>query len=109
MARRSHLPASVARRIDARRTRSFLNLIGPRTRAYIERYGLQVRHGPIKGMFYLPGLEATSGDLVAKLLGAYEAELHPALDRWIGSAITSPASRCRRSSSASGRASGSAR
>jgi hypothetical protein len=88
MARRPHLPASVARRIDARRTRSFLNLIGPPTRNYVERYGLQVRHGPLEGMFYLPGLEATSGDLVAKLLGAYEAELHPALERWIGSGAT---------------------
>jgi Methyltransferase small domain len=34
-------------------------------------------------MRYIEGLEGTSGDLVAKLVGAYEAELHPVLDRWI--------------------------
>jgi SAM-dependent methyltransferase len=83
MARRPQLPSRVARRIDGRRTRMFLDLIGPPTRAFVEDHGLQVRHGPLQGMFYLPGLEATSGDLVAKLLGAYEAELHPALEQWI--------------------------
>lgn len=86
---RPHLPSRIARRIDARRTRAFLDLIGPPTRAFVERYGLQVRSGPLQGMFYLPGLEATSGDLVAKLLGAYEAELHPVIERW----VTSGASR----------------
>jgi hypothetical protein len=83
MARRPHLPSRIARRIDARRTRAFLDLIGPATRTFVERHGLQVRHGPLQGMFYLPGLESTSGDLVAKLLGAYEAELHPALEQWV--------------------------
>jgi hypothetical protein len=86
MSRRPTLPAPIARRIDARRTRSFLDLIGPPTRTFVEEHGLQVRHGPLQGMFYLPGLEATSGDLVAKLLGAYEAELHPVLERWIAAA-----------------------
>jgi hypothetical protein len=83
MPRRPHLPSRIARRIDGRRTRAFLDLIGPPTRSFVEEHGLQVRHGPLQGMFYLPGLEATSGDLVAKLLGAYEAELHPALEQWI--------------------------
>jgi hypothetical protein len=83
MARRPHLPSRVARRIDGRRTRAFLDLIGPPTRSFVEDHGLQVRHGPLQGMFYLPGLEATSGDLVAKLLGAYEAELHPVLEQWV--------------------------
>jgi hypothetical protein len=86
MARRPHLPSRIARRIDSRRTRAFLDLTGPPTRAFVEDYGLQVRHGPLKGMFYLPGLEATSGDLVAKLLGAYEAELHPVLEQWVAAA-----------------------
>src|SRR4051794_23892795 len=85
MPRRPHLPSSVARRIDARRTRAFLELIGPPTREYVAAHGLEVRHGPLAGMFYLPGLEATSGDLVAKLLGAYEEELHRVLERWIAS------------------------
>ncbi|HWH93276.1 MAG TPA: hypothetical protein VNT03_05395 [Baekduia sp.] len=85
---RPHLPSRLARRIDARRTRAFLDLIGPPTRTFVERYGLQVRQGPLKGMFYLPGLEATSGDLVAKLLGAYEAELQPVLERWVASGAT---------------------
>jgi hypothetical protein len=86
MPRRPHLPSRIARRIDARRTRAFLDLIGPPTRTFVEDHGLQVRHGPLQGMFYLPGLEATSGDLVAKLLGAYEAELHPVLEQWVAAA-----------------------
>lgn len=85
---RPHLPAPIGRRIDARRTRRFLDLIGPPTRDFVARYGLEVRHGPLEGLSYLPGLEATSGDLVAKLLGAYEAELHPTLERWIASGAT---------------------
>jgi SAM-dependent methyltransferase len=88
MSPRSRIPARLARRLDSRRTRAFLDLIGPATRDYVERFGLQVRGGPLKGMFYLPGLEATSGDLVAKLLGAYEAELHPVFERWVGSGAT---------------------
>jgi hypothetical protein len=85
---RPHLPSRIARRIDARRTRAFLDLVGPPTRTFVERYGLQVRSGPLQGMSYLPGLEATSGDLVAKLLGAYEAELHPVIERWMASGAT---------------------
>ena len=88
MLRRPHLPSHLARRIDARRTQAFLDLIGPPTREYVERHGLEVRHGPLAGMSYLPGLEGTSGDLVAKLLGAYEAELHPVFERWVASGAT---------------------
>lgn len=81
-----YLPPRVARRVDAHRTAAFRRKIDGPTRAYLARYGLEVRHGPFAGMRYLPGLEATSGDLVGKLLGAYEAELHPAIQRWLDAA-----------------------
>ena len=34
-------------------------------------------------MTYLDGLERTSGDLVAKLTGSYERELHAVIDSWV--------------------------
>jgi hypothetical protein len=82
----SRIPPALGRRIDDYRTRSFLKAIGPPTRDYLAAYGLQVRHGPFTGMSYLPGMETLSGDLVAKLLGAYEAELHPAIAAWVAAA-----------------------
>jgi hypothetical protein len=82
----SRIPTRLARFIDARRTAAFRRRIAEPTRVYLDRYGLEVRHGPFTGMRYLPGLEATSGDLVGKLLGAYEAELHPAIEAWLRAA-----------------------
>lgn len=85
---RPHLPPALARRVDAVRTRRFLDRIAAPTRAYVESYGLTVRHGPLAGLRYLPDVDGASGDLVAKLLGSYEAELHPVLERWITSDAT---------------------
>jgi hypothetical protein len=82
----SRIPTRLARIIDTRRTAAFRRRIAGPTQAYLHRYGLEVRHGPFAGMRYLPGLEATSGDLVGKLLGAYEAELHPAIEAWLAAA-----------------------
>jgi hypothetical protein len=82
----SRIPPGLARRIDARRTAAFRKRIAAPTAAYLDRYGLEVRHGPFAGMRYLSGLDAISGDLVAKLLGTYEAELHPAIARWLDAA-----------------------
>lgn len=81
------MPARALRAIDRVRTRRFLAVTGPATREYVRRYGLRVRHGPFSGMTYLKGLEATSGDLVAKLTGTYERELHRAVTDWIASSL----------------------
>jgi hypothetical protein len=45
--------------------------------AYIERNGLEVKHGVFKGMSY-PGGVSTGSVLVPKLLGSYESELDQA-------------------------------
>jgi hypothetical protein len=81
------LPRSTLRAIDRARTRRFLAVTGPATDEYVRRYGLGVRHGPFTGMDYLEGLERTSGDLVAKLTGTYERELHGAVEEWIATGL----------------------
>lgn len=43
-----------------------------------------MRRGPFTGLRYGDELLDTSGDLVAKLVGAYEAELHASLETWLG-------------------------
>ncbi len=43
---------------------------------------LTVRSGPFKGMKY-PGAEAAGSALIPKLLGSYERELHPVIERLI--------------------------
>jgi hypothetical protein len=77
------VPTSALRMIDRARTRRFLARTGPATVEFVRRYGLRVQHGPFTGMEYLEGLERTSGDLVAKLTGSYERELHPAIAEWV--------------------------
>jgi hypothetical protein len=51
------------------------------TRAYVERHGLTVRRGPFQGLTYPADLVGRVDALVPKLIGSYEAELHPALER----------------------------
>ena len=80
------VPNAVKRAIDRRRTARFLARVGPATHEHVRRHGLEVRRSPLAGLRYLPQLAATSGDLVAKLVGTYELELHAALERWIASA-----------------------
>jgi hypothetical protein len=79
----SVLPRTALDAVDRLRTRRFLALTAPATAEYVSRNGLRVLHGPFAGMDYLAGLEASSGDLVAKLLGTYERELRPVIDEWI--------------------------
>lgn len=76
-------PSAVLHAIDRVRTRRFLALTGPPTIEYVRRNGLEVQHGPLAGMRYIEGLEGHSGDLVAKLVGSYEHELHHVLAEWI--------------------------
>ncbi len=57
------------------------------TAAYLAAHGPTVRHGPLAGLRY-PGDAADGGTdyLVAKLVGAYELELRPAVEDWIAAA-----------------------
>ncbi|MEA2313545.1 MAG: hypothetical protein QOI03_237 [Solirubrobacteraceae bacterium] len=77
------IPSGVLRSIDRVRTRRFLATVGPPTVEYVRRSGLAVRGGPFAGMRYIEGLERSSGDLVAKLAGTYERELHRVFSEWI--------------------------
>ena len=46
---------------------------------YAERYGFSVKHGPFAGMSYI---ESSAGStFIPKLVGSYEAELHPVVER----------------------------
>ncbi|MEA2157579.1 MAG: hypothetical protein QOE11_3719 [Solirubrobacteraceae bacterium] len=78
------VPDMVLRAVSRRRTRRFLALVRPATEEHVRRHGLAVTRGPLTGLRFLPELAETSGDLVAKLVGTYEQELHPALEAWIG-------------------------
>jgi hypothetical protein len=69
--------------LDRLRTRRFLATVAGPTAEYVQRNGLEVRRGPFHGMRYIDGLERNSGDLVAKLAGTYERELHGVLADWI--------------------------
>ena len=56
------------------------------TRAYVRHHGLTVRAGPFAGMVY-PEFAVGRGELVvAQLLGAYERELQPAIERVVAAA-----------------------
>jgi SAM-dependent methyltransferase len=47
---------------------------------YVARQGVRIWSGPFAGMEYVD--RATEGALIARLLGAYESELHPHLARF---------------------------
>lgn len=78
------VPQPARRTIDATRNRYTMAVMAPANREFVRRHGLQVTGGPFAGMRYLPNLESTQGDLVGKLLGTYESELHPAVEGWRG-------------------------
>lgn len=80
------VPDAAKRVLDRRRSERFLALVRPATDEHVRCHGLEVRRGPLAGLRYLPELARTSGDLVAKLVGTYEQELHPALESWINAA-----------------------
>ncbi|MGH2916590.1 MAG: hypothetical protein ACRDMX_16555 [Solirubrobacteraceae bacterium] len=82
------VPESGKRRIDAARNRGTMIAMAPANREFVRRHGLRVSGGPFAGMGYLPGLERSQGDLVAKLLGGYESELHGAIEAWRTSRLT---------------------
>ncbi|MDP3659993.1 methyltransferase [Phenylobacterium sp.] len=49
--------------------------------AYVRHHGLKVYQGPFEGMEYVR--EATEGAIAPRLIGSYESELHPHLERLI--------------------------
>jgi predicted O-methyltransferase YrrM len=51
------------------------------TRRFVRHHGLRVQAGPFAGMTYPRSAIGRADQLVAKLLGAYESELHDALER----------------------------
>jgi hypothetical protein len=59
------------------------------TQTYFAHHGRVILDGPFKGMVYVS--EATEGALLPRLLGTYEHELRPHLDRlggeWLHSVI----------------------
>jgi hypothetical protein len=57
--------------------------IGPATRSFATRHGLEVTGGPFAGLRYVPRYVSWSVDLIPKLLGTYEQELHPVIERWL--------------------------
>ena len=82
------VPDSGKRMIDAARNRYSMAVMAPANREFVRRHGRGVTSGPFTGMQYLPGLEPTQGDLVGKLLGIYESELHGAVGRWSETDLT---------------------
>jgi hypothetical protein len=81
------LPPAAKRAIDRIRMRRFLAIIAPANAEYVRRYGLEVRRGPFAGLHYLEGLERTSPDLITKVAGTYESELHAAFGEWVQQGI----------------------
>jgi hypothetical protein len=77
------LPESLLRQIDRLRTWSYLRGVRGVTAEYVARHGLAVKSGPFAGLRYPEQLESAPGDLVAKLLGSYERELHGVFAEWI--------------------------
>src|SRR5688500_985732 len=57
-------------------------IAGP-TRRFAKRHGLSVRRGPFHGMTYPESAVGLAEQLVPKLLGSYECELHGALEQVI--------------------------
>ena len=76
------VPDSGKRLVDRARNRYGMSVIAPANREFVARHGLMVSGGPFAGMEYLPGMESTQGDVVTKLLGSYESELHGAVAAW---------------------------
>lgn len=77
------VPDAVKQRHERWSTARHLAAVGPPTDEYVRRHGLGVRRGPFAGMRYAEPAETPPNDLVAKLTGSYEAELHGVVSEWI--------------------------
>jgi hypothetical protein len=51
------------------------------TRRYVKRFGLRVRRGPFEGLEFPPEVLGRNPFLTAKLIGSFESELHPWIER----------------------------
>jgi predicted O-methyltransferase YrrM len=51
------------------------------TRRYVRRFGLTVRRGPFQGLEFPKEVVGRNPFLTSKLIGSYEAELHPWVER----------------------------
>ena len=72
------VPAPFKRALGRYRERRYLHALEPIVDAYVDREGLVVQGGPFAGLRYPRELAQ-----VPKLTGAYELELHAALEEWI--------------------------
>ena len=79
------IPSPILRTIDGLRARRRLAITAPITVEYTQRYGLEVRYGPFVAMRYGEDMAQATNDLVSKLTGSYERELHGAVTEWIAS------------------------
>jgi hypothetical protein len=77
------VPDAFKQRHERWSTARHLAAVGPPTEEYLRRHGLAVRHGPFAGMRYVSPGETPPSDLVAKLTGTYEAELHGVVSEWV--------------------------
>jgi hypothetical protein len=75
-------PDAVKRRHERWATGRYMAAISEPTEEYLRRYGSTVRHGPFAGMDYLAQGQSWSNDVVAKLVGSYERELHGVIEAW---------------------------
>ena len=53
--------------------------------AFVKRHGARILQGPFAGMDYLTA--AAEGALLPRLLGAYESELHPAIEAFMAQGV----------------------
>jgi hypothetical protein len=77
------VPGWAKRRHETWSTTRFMRRLAAASSAYLERNELTVVRGPFAGLEYTPALATGSGDLVGKLAGTYELELHDVISRWI--------------------------
>ena len=78
------VPDGLKRRHESWSTSRYRAVVDPAAREFVLRYGTRVLHGPLRGLEYsVADGGPWSNDVVAKLTGSYECELHPALEEWI--------------------------
>jgi hypothetical protein len=77
------VPDWAKRRHESWSTARFVRRLSTASTAYLARHELTVVRGPFAGLEYPPELATGSGDLVAKLAGTYELELHDVMTHWI--------------------------
>ncbi len=77
------LPAPIRRSRFRRHARA----VERANRAYLDRHGYEVKAGPFAGLRFPSETHPASFALVAKLLGVYERELHPAVESLLGEGL----------------------